>query len=74
MPSTRTTASGFMKFTNLVDLCLVIITIHIVCVVHALEERKIHKFYTFYPKITSTDVGGHEIYNFLCPYPTDATY
>ena len=28
----------------------------------------------FLPKITSPWGGGHEIYNFLSPYPTDATY
>ena len=28
----------------------------------------------FYPNITSPLGGGHEIYNFLSPYPTDATY
>ena len=35
-----------------------------------------HKFYTFYPQITSPwdGGGGHEIYNFLSPDPTDATY
>ena len=32
------------------------------------------QFYTFYPKITSPLGGGHEIYNFLSPYPTYATY
>ena len=33
---------------------------------------EIHQFYTFYPQITSPWVGGHEIYNFLSLYPTDA--
>ena len=28
----------------------------------------------FSPKITFPLDGGHEIYNFLSPYPTDATY
>ena len=28
----------------------------------------------FYPKITSLYGGGHEIYNFLSPYPTNAIY
>ena len=33
------------------------------------------QFYTCYPQITSLlDGGGHEIYNFLSPYPTDDTY
>ena len=36
--------------------------------------KEIHQFYTLYPKITPLGVGGHEIYNFLSPYPTDATY
>ena len=38
--------------------------------------RDTHQFYTFYPKITSPwgGVGGYEFYNFLSPYPTDATY
>ena len=37
--------------------------------------KEIYQFYTFYPKILPLGVGGgHEIYNFLSPYPTDATY
>ena len=36
--------------------------------------KEIHQFYTFYPKITSPWGGGHEIYNFLFPYPTDVTH
>ena len=34
------------------------------------------QFYTCYPQITSLldGGGGHEIYNFLSPYPTDGTY
>ena len=28
----------------------------------------------FYPKITFPLGGGHEIYNFLSPYPTNATH
>ena len=36
--------------------------------------KGIQQYYTFYPKITSPLGGGHEIYNFLSPYPTDARY
>ena len=40
--------------------------------------KEIQQFYTFYPKITyplgGGGGGGHEIYNFLSPYPTEATY
>ena len=28
----------------------------------------------FTPKFPPLWVGGHEIYNFVSPYPTDATY
>ena len=35
---------------------------------------EIQQFYTFTPKITSPGMRGHDIYNFLSPYPTDATY
>ena len=35
--------------------------------------NEIHQFYTL-PQITSPWGGGHEIYNFLAPFPTDATY
>ena len=36
--------------------------------------KEIHQFYTFYPIITSPCGGrGHGIYNFLSPYPTNAT-
>ena len=70
---------GVMKFTVLVDPSLVIITIYLLCMDHAQEERRrffleIHQFYTFYPKIASPwSGGGDEIYNSLSPYPTDAT-
>ena len=37
---------------------------------------KIHQFYSFYPQTTFPwgGGGGDEIYNFLSPYPSDATY
>ena len=35
---------------------------------------EIQQFYTFYPKFTPFWLGGHEIYNSLSPYPTDATH
>ena len=48
--------------------------------IHAEEQRRfvreIHQFYIFILKLSpplGRDVG-HEIYNFLSPYPTDATY
>ena len=37
LPSTRTPATGVMKFTILEDYSLVIITIYLVCVNHALD-------------------------------------
>ena len=68
-----------MKFTILVDPSLVIITTHLVCLNHAPELRrrffkKYINFTLFTPKLPPLGVGGHEIYNFLSPYPTDATY
>ena len=36
--------------------------------------KEIHQLYNFYPKITPLGVGGHKIFNFLSPYPTDAKY
>ena len=33
-----------------------------------------NQFYTFYHKNTSPWDWGHEIYNFLSSYPTNATY
>ena len=33
-----------------------------------------HQFYTFYPPNYFPFGRGHENYNFLSPYPTDATY
>ena len=36
--------------------------------------KEIHQFYTFYPKIISPLGGGHAIYNFLSPYPTDTDW
>ena len=43
------------------------------CVVYAWIFKEIHKFYTL-PQITSPWGEGHEIYNFLASFPTDATY
>ena len=70
-----------MKFTILEDPSLVIITTYMVCLIYAWELRRrffkeIQQFYTFYLKITFPLGwgGGHEIYNFLIPYPTDTTY
>ena len=38
-------------------------------------EKKIFKeIHQFYSKITAPFAGGHEIYNFFSPYPTDATF
>ena len=41
---------------------------------HALAQE-IHQFYTFYLKLISPIhvVGGHEIYSFSSPYPTNDT-
>ena len=36
--------------------------------------KEIHQFYTFSPKLPPPGGGGHEIYNFLSPCPTNATY
>lgn len=36
--------------------------------------QEIHNFNTFYRKITSLGVGGHELKKILSPYPTDTTY
>ena len=67
---------GVMKIIILVDPSMVIITIHlhVVFMDYAPEYRRRHQFYTFYHKNTSPWIGGHEIYNFLSSYPTDATY
>ena len=78
-PSTRTPAPGVMKFTILVDPSLVIITTYLVCLINAWEQRrrffkKYINFTLFTPKLPPLGMGGHEIYNFLSPYPTDATY
>ena len=35
--------------------------------------QEIHQFYTFYLKLTSPIVGGHEIYSFSSPHPTNDT-
>ena len=68
-----------MKFTILVDPSFVIITTYLVCLIYAWELRrrflkKYSKLTLFTPKLPPLWVGVHEIYNFLSPYPTDATY
>ena len=64
-----------MKVTILVDPSLVIITIHLIC---PGVEKKIFKKYInftlFTTKLPPLGVGGHEIYNFLSPYPTKSIY
>ena len=37
-------------------------------------EKKNFRFTLFTPIFSPFGVGGHKIYNFLSPYPTDATY
>ena len=56
-PSTITLAPEFMKFI----ISLVIITLHLVCLNHALRRTLLKKY-------------GTSIYNFLSPYPTNSTY
>ena len=74
-PQQKVPWAEIMKATILVDSSLVIITIHLVFLSHAPEERE-RFFLKKYINITlfTPRVGGHEIYNFLSPYPTDATY
>ena len=80
-PQHKNPCPGVMKVTISVDpsLVMVTITIHLVCLNHAPEQRsklfyETHQFYTFNHKIPSFQGGGHVIYNFLCPDRTDATY
>ena len=78
-PCTRTPAPEVMKFTILVDLSFVIISTYLVCLIYAWEQRrrflkKYSNFTLFTPKLPPLLMGGHEIYNFQSPYPTDATY
>ena len=76
--SIRTSAPGVMKFTTLVDYSVIIIPIYSAVLSMPRSRKKtfkdIHKFNTFYPQIISPWSEGHEIYNFLSPYTTDATY
>ena len=70
---------GVKKFTILVDPSLVFITIYLVCLIHAQEQRRgfLENYINlalFTPKLSPLGVAGHEIYNFLFPYCTDATY
>ena len=74
-PSTRTPAPQVIKFTILVDPSLVqyyILSLSDLC--QGVEKiwEEIHQLYDF--DFKSTPLGGrHEIYNFLSPYPADAT-
>ena len=74
-----------MKFTILVHLSWVIITIYVICLINAWQrtEKDFSKKYSIIttylvcPKITPPlgwGGGGHEIFNFLSPYPTDSTH
>ena len=47
------------------------------CVEKIYKEKHIYRFTRFTPNLPRLGIGkggGHEIYNFLFPYPTDATY
>ena len=72
--------TGDHEIHNFVDPFLVIITIYLFCLNHALEQRgrflkkKNINFTIFTPKVPPLWVGGHEIYNFLSSYPTGVTY
>ena len=75
----RIPAPEVMKFTILVDPPLVSITTYLVCLIFAWEQkRRLYKKYInftlFTPELPPLVGGGHEIYNFLSPYPTDTTY
>ena len=72
---------GSWNLKILVDPSLVIITTYLHCSLSVLclgVEKKIFKKYInftlFYLQITSPWGGGYEIYTFLSPYPTYATY
>ena len=77
--STRIPAPGVMKFKNFGRPFLghhyYILSLSVLCLG---VEKKIFKKYInftlFYPQITSPWGGGYEIYTFLSPYPTYATY
>ena len=38
------------------------------------EHLKINQFYAFYLKVSPFEFEGYEVYNFLSPYHTNATY
>ena len=66
------------EFTILLYPSLVIITIHLVCLNHALGKEEDFSRNTsilnFLPQNDLPFGWGHEIYNLLSPYPTNATY
>ena len=68
-PSASILALGDMKFPNLVDTSLVI-------PLSRGEDffMKYINFTHFTPKLPPLGGGGHKIYNFLSPYPTDGTF
>ena len=56
-PNKRTPAPGVMKFTILVDLALIIITLHLVCLNHAPElRRRFFKKYINYTLFTQNSL------------------
>ena len=68
-----------MKFTILVDPSLVTITTYLICLIKPgrREEfffKKYSNFTLFTQKLPPRWVRGYAIYNFVFPYPTDATY
>ena len=76
LPQHKNPCPGGHEIYNLRSPSLVIITIHLFCLKHAPEQRrrffkKKINFTLFTPKLPPL---CHEIYNFLSPYPTDATY
>ena len=70
---------GVMKFAILVELSFVIITKHLVCIIHAPEQRRrfLKKYINFTlvtPKLPPFGARSRDIYNILFPHPTVAKY
>ena len=61
---TRTPAQRVMKFTNLVDSSLFIITLYLVCLIYIWVQRRFYMTYIAMPQHKNLCPGGHEIYNF----------
>ena len=73
-PYKKNPCPGVMKFPNLIDPSLIIVTIYLPTSREEDFKRNISILHFFTLKQFLLKMESHLIYNFLSPYPRNATY